>query len=37
MGGKIKLLSSEPDKGATFSIRFPVVESGESISLHAGE
>lgn len=37
MGGKIKLLSSEPDKGAVFSIRFPVVEGSESFGLHAKE
>jgi signal transduction histidine kinase len=37
MGGKIKLLPSEPDKGAAFSIKFPVVSSGVTKNLYEGE
>lgn len=33
MGGKIKLLFSEPDKGTAFSIRFPLVKRSETSNL----
>jgi signal transduction histidine kinase len=37
MGGKIKLLSSEQNEGAAFSIRFPVIQDSGSTGLHARE